>query len=68
MKVNKALETYWHRQQMFEMKLEKESMRKREILKKAAKQEIELMLYEKHVRKLQLAKSPKLGCNVDSLA
>lgn len=67
MKVNRALETHWQKQHTFELKLEKEAERKRLHHKQDVKHEIELQLYERHVKKLRLDELNAKGKNVDMI-
>jgi hypothetical protein len=65
MRVSRALKTYWDRQHQLEIRLEQEAETRRDVIKKAAKKEIELMLYELRLQKLYLIKNSQVGKNID---
>jgi len=65
MRVSPSLKAYWQRQHQLEVRLQKEAEIKHEILKKAAKKEIEVTIYEKYLQKLYLVKQARLGKNID---
>jgi hypothetical protein len=65
MKVHPALKAHQEQQHKLEVRLQKEAETKREVLKKAAKEELELVLYEKKLQMLYLIKQFHLGKNID---
>ena len=65
MRVSRALKTYWDRQHQLEIRLEQEAETRRDVIKKYAKKEIELMLYELRLQKLYLIKNSQIGKNID---
>lgn len=65
MRVSRALKAHWDNLHKMEMQLNKEAETRRQLIKKAAKHEIELVLYERRVQKLYLIKQAQLGKNID---
>lgn len=65
MKVSRSLQAQWDRHHRLEVKLRQEVEAKRELVKKAAKKEIELVLYEMRLQKLYLIKHAQIGKNID---
>lgn len=67
MKVSRALQAYWEKEHKFEVKLQQEAKAKRDLIKKAAKQDLEVVLYEKRRQQIYLIKKAALGKNIDRM-
>ena len=67
MKVTKSLQAYWAREHKFEVKLQQEAKTKRDLMKQAAKQDLEVVIYERRRQQLYLIKKAVLGNNIDRM-
>ena len=65
MKVSRALQAYWEKEHKFEVRLQQEAKTKSDLIKKAAKQDLEVVLYEKRRLQLYLIKCARQGKNID---
>jgi hypothetical protein len=65
MKVSRSLHAYWQKQHKLEIRLQEEAKIKHDIIKQAAKKELEQVQYARYAQQLYLIKHARLGKNID---